>query len=90
MTTNKQLNFEQIQHFNDHGYLVVNAGIEFDLLKQLDEELEQWIELSRNHETNFGTTVDGKARFDLEVGHSQQTPKLRRVSNTLAKLYAVH
>ena len=43
--------------------------------------MDNWIEQSRQHESNFGTTVDGKARFDLEVGHTRETPKLRRVAN---------
>ena len=44
-------------------------------------ELDGWIEESRSHSSNYGETPDGKARFDLEAGHSAEQPKLRRVSN---------
>jgi phytanoyl-CoA hydroxylase len=44
-------------------------------------DLDGWIEESRAHERNWGRTPDGKARFDLEAGHSAGQPKLRRVAN---------
>ena len=81
MALKQKLNSEQIEHFWEHGYVVANSGLDDVLLDQLDVQLDLWIESSRQHTSNFGTTVDGKARFDLEVGHSRETPKLRRVAN---------
>ena len=50
-------------------------------LSALTGERDTWIAESRGHRSNFGETLDGKARFDLEAGHSAEHPKLRRVSN---------
>ena len=44
-------------------------------------DLEKWIEESKNYQDNYGETKNGKARFDLESGHSAEKPKLRRVAN---------
>ena len=81
MENKPKLSEDQIQHFAEFGYLICPSGIDDSLLKRLDDQVDNWIELSRQHESNFGTTVDGKARFDLEVGHTRETPKLRRVAN---------
>ena len=81
MENRPKLSGDQIQHFAEFGYLICQSGINDSLLKRLDDQVDNWIELSRQHESNFGTTVDGKARFDLEVGHTRETPKLRRVAN---------
>ncbi len=81
MNIDKHLTTEQVQQFQEFGYVVSNARLEDELLHRLDEQLDDWIELSRQHDTNFGETIDGKARFDLELGHNQEHPRLRRVSN---------
>ncbi len=79
--TQNLLTKEQVTQFKEEGYVVCESGIKEELLNKLDKELENWIELSRNHDKNFGETMDGKARFDLEVGHTRDVPKLRRVAN---------
>ncbi len=81
MNTEKFLSEEQIQYYQNNGYVVSHSGLSDRLLNLMDEELSAWIEMSRRHDTNFGKTADGKARFDLELGHTHDTPKLRRVSN---------
>ena len=81
MENKPKLSEDQIRHFAEFGYLICQSGIDDSLLKRLDDQVDNWIEQSRQHESNFGTTVDGKARFDLEVGHTRETPKLRRVAN---------
>ena len=81
MENRPKLSEDQIRYFAEFGYLICPSGIDDSLLKRLDDQVDNWIELSRQHESNFGTTVDGKARFDLEVGHTRATPKLRRVAN---------
>ena len=75
------LSKDERQFFFDQGYLIRNAGLEPDQLASLDQDLDLWLELCRQHDSNFGTTVDGKARFDLELGHTRENPKLRRVAN---------
>ena len=69
------------QHFHDNGYLIRQSAVEENQLTELDNEFNQWLELCRHHDSNFGTTIDGKARFDLEAGHTRDNPRLRRVAN---------
>ncbi len=81
MQKSNPLSTAQVHHYLDFGYVVASAGLEEPQLQSMDDELENWINLSRSHKSNFGETIDGKARFDLEIGHTRETPKLRRVSN---------
>ncbi|MDE0310104.1 MAG: phytanoyl-CoA dioxygenase family protein [Acidiferrobacterales bacterium] len=81
MNTTSILSPAEKQHYQEHGYLVRKCAVEENLLIELDEEIDQWIELCKKHDRNFGTTVDGKARFDLETGHTRENPRLRRVAN---------
>ncbi len=75
------LSAEQINRFRQDGYVIVRNVIDAAQLKTLADEVDGWIVESRSHKTNYGETADGKARFDLEAGHSAEYPKLRRVSN---------
>lgn len=77
----QKLTTEQIEHFHDLGYLITSSGLDDEMLNDMDAEIDSWIEESRTYEANYGETMDGKARFDLEEGHCSQTPKLRRVAN---------
>lgn len=81
MNRNSILSPSEQQHFKDHGYLIRKSAVDESSLVELDKEIEQWMDLCRNHDSNFGTTFDGKARFDLEAGHTRDNPKLRRVAN---------
>jgi ectoine hydroxylase-related dioxygenase (phytanoyl-CoA dioxygenase family) len=72
---------DQIAFFNTNGYLVVDDGVTPDLLARLRQDFDTWVEESRGHETAYGQTIDGRARFDLEPGHSAAAPGLRRVSS---------
>ena len=81
MITKFRLTNEQVQNFHEFGYLVANSGLDEDALASLDREIKEWMELCRHHDSNFGETFDGKARFDLESGHTRENPKLRRVAN---------
>jgi hypothetical protein len=38
------------------------------------------VEQSRQHEINWGETLDGKSRFHLELGHTKALPRLLRVN----------
>ncbi|MFQ5544517.1 MAG: phytanoyl-CoA dioxygenase family protein [Acidiferrobacterales bacterium] len=75
------LSAQQIDQYRQQGFVVVRNVIEAVQLKPLSDELDGWIEESRSHSSNYGDTPDGKARFDLEAGHSAELPRLRRVSN---------
>lgn len=81
MTSSARLTPEQVSEFWHNGFVVAHSGIAEDLLRRMDDELDDWIEESRQHTANYGETLDGKARFDLEIGHTKEAPKLRRVAN---------
>jgi ectoine hydroxylase-related dioxygenase (phytanoyl-CoA dioxygenase family) len=72
---------EQIEQFWTEGYLVVEGGATTGQTAAIGAEVDRWVEESRQHSSNYGETADGKARFDLEQGHSALSPRLRRVSN---------
>ncbi len=69
------------RQFDEQGYVVLRQIVAAERLAALRRQIEIWIEESRGHAGNYGETPDGKARFDLEVGHSAAQPKLRRVAN---------
>ena len=50
-------------------------------LAALRAVFDGWVEESRAHAEDYGETVDGRARFDLQPGHSPETPGLRRVQS---------
>jgi len=72
---------DQVDQFWNEGYTVARAVVRPDDLAALRGQLDRWIEESRGQVANYGETIDGKKRFDLEAGHGAQTPKLRRVAN---------
>jgi ectoine hydroxylase-related dioxygenase (phytanoyl-CoA dioxygenase family) len=71
----------QKQTYKDQGFVLIPQAIGAENIAAMALELEKWIEESRNHKKNYGSTRNGKARFDLEPGHSAEHPKLRRISN---------
>ncbi len=71
---------ERAQFHND-GFTVVRGAVEASLLAALKRALADWVEESRAHARNYGDTLDGRPRFDLEAGHSADAPRLRRVNN---------
>ena len=71
----------QIVDFWEQGYLIVSNGATAAQISALGAEVDRWVDDSRAEDTNYGETSDGKARFDLEPGHSATAPRLRRVSN---------
>jgi ectoine hydroxylase-related dioxygenase (phytanoyl-CoA dioxygenase family) len=75
------LSEQQVARFREQGYLVVRQLVDGAALDAMRAQLDDWIEESRGHNGNFGTTPDGKARFDLEPGHTAERPQLRRVAN---------
>lgn len=75
------LDQDQIARFRERGYVVAPSGLAPEAIEALRAELDGWIEESRGRSANYGETVDGRKRFDLEPGHSAEAPRLRRVGN---------
>lgn len=75
------LSDQESAQFKEEGYVVARGVVKSAALEALTNELDGWIEESRAQQGNYGQTMDNKARFDLEAGHSAEAPKLRRVAN---------
>lgn len=75
------LKMEQISFFHENGFLVVENLIPPQVLLELRDDFAKWVDESKAHEQSYGTTLDGRPRFDLEPGHSAATPALRRVAS---------
>lgn len=63
------------------GVLTVEDAVTKDELAALRAVFAGWVEESRQHGDDYGETLDGRARFDLESGHSAAQPALRRVQS---------
>ena len=74
------LDQSQIKFFNEHGYLVIENAVDADMLSQLTQDFENWVDESRDQTDAYGEAFDGRPRFDLEPGHSKSKPALRRVN----------
>jgi len=70
----------QYDQFWRDGVLVVEDAVDPALLKTLQGDFAAWVEESRKHTAPYGKTINNRPRFDLEPGHSAQTPGLRRVN----------
>ena len=75
------LSTEQKDYFDQQGYLLVENAVSAELLSALQSQFQTWVEESRDHAEAYGETIDGRARFDLEPGHSTEKPALRRVNS---------
>ena len=64
----------QIEFYREQGYLLVENVIEPSLLQRLRDAAEAMIERSR-------TVRESDAVFDLDEGHSAETPRLTRVKH---------
>ncbi|MEM7093622.1 MAG: phytanoyl-CoA dioxygenase family protein [Actinomycetota bacterium] len=76
-----QLTQEQIDAYWNDGYLVLPGALRPEQLAALQADLAAWVDESRTHDAPYGETVDGRARFDIEPGHSAESPALRRVAS---------
>jgi ectoine hydroxylase-related dioxygenase (phytanoyl-CoA dioxygenase family) len=74
------LNHEQRLFFEEQGYLLVEDAVSGEQLAALREQFATWIQESKSHQVAYGETLDGRGRFDLELGHSADKPALRRVN----------
>lgn len=76
----KVLTEAQRASFWENGFLVVDNAVSSQQLDALRNDFNEWVDESRKHLDSYGSTVDGRPRFDLEPGHSAESPALRRVS----------
>ena len=71
---------QQHESFWRDGFLVVDNAVTPDQLQALRSDFEGWVEASRTESEPYGVTVDGRPRFDVEPGHTADTPGLRRIN----------
>ncbi|WP_425406923.1 phytanoyl-CoA dioxygenase family protein [Hwanghaeella sp.] len=74
------LSQDEIDAFNRDGYLLLKNAVDAEQLTAMRAQFDEWVEESRKHADNFGETINGKPRFDLEPGHNADHPRLRRVN----------
>ena len=81
---------EQKDQFWRDGVLMVEDAVTASELASLREVFAGWVDESRKHDTDYGETLDGRARFDLEPGHTAMSPALRRVQSPeeVSEVYA--
>lgn len=72
---------EQKDRFWRDGVLMVEDAVNSGQLSDLRRVFADWVEESRAHTEDFGETIDGRPRFDLQPGHSAEVPGLRRVQS---------
>ena len=72
------------QFFNENGYVLFKNAVDHKTLEIMNSEVSAWIEDSRSHNKNFGVTIDGRPRFDLELNtHSRDNPALRWIASPI-------
>jgi phytanoyl-CoA hydroxylase len=71
----------QKNQFWNNGFLVVENAVDDSQLENLKKTFSNWVEESRNHKDDYGETMDGRPRFDLQPGHSSDVPGLRRIQS---------
>ena len=76
-----ELTQDQKDQFWRDGVLVVENAVTPEQLASLRSVFEDWVEESRSHSDDYGETLDGRKRFDLEPGHTAEKPTLRRVQS---------
>ena len=80
----KQVFKDYRQFFNENGYVLFKNAVDHKTLEIMNSEVSAWIQESRSHNKNFGVTIDGRPRFDLELKtHSKHKPALRRISSPI-------
>ncbi len=77
------LSADQIEAFNQDGYLLLENALNPEQLAALTKQFEAWVALSREYTEPFGTTLDGRPRFDVEPGHTKENPALRRIASPI-------
>lgn len=75
------LSQNQKKQFWSDGFLLVENAINDRQLENLKKTFLDWVNDSRNYKTDYGETMDGRPRFDLQPGHSSDVPGLRRIQS---------
>lgn len=77
------------QFWND-GFIVLEDAVTPAELEALRSTFAGWVEESKKHTQDYGKTLDGRARFDLQPGHCAETPGLRRIQSPeeVSEIYA--
>ena len=75
------LSQNQKKQFWRDGFLLVENAINDRQLENLKKTFLDWVNESRNYKTDYGETMDGRPRFDLQPGHSSDVPGLRRIQS---------
>lgn len=76
-----ELTQAQKDQFWKDGVLTVEDAVTPEQLAQLRNVFKDWIDESRRYTQDYGETLDGRPRFDLEPGHNADKPALRRVQS---------
>ncbi|MGI9372030.1 MAG: phytanoyl-CoA dioxygenase family protein [Hyphomicrobiales bacterium] len=76
-----KLSEDQKHAFWRDGFLLVENALSEGELLELRKDFAKWVEESKSHAQAYGETMDGRPRFDVEPGHSAETPALRRVAS---------
>ena len=81
---------DQKDQFWRDGFLVVENAVTLSELESLRHVFGEWVEESRDHNSDYGETMDGRPRFDLQPGHTADVPGLRRVQSPeeVSEVYA--
>ncbi len=72
------LNAEQISFYHENGYLVLEDVLSVDELAELRRVTDEFVERSRSVSRHNDV-------YDLEVNHSPERPRLRRIKNPIAQ-----
>lgn len=72
---------DQVQQFWQDGFLVVQDAVDPEQLAALRSVFTEWVEESRTKDADYGETLDGRPRFDLQPGHTAELPGLRRIQS---------
>ena len=83
------LSEKQKTDFWNDGVITLENAVTSGELAELRKVFTEWVEESKSHDSDYGETLDGRPRFDLEPGHSSDKPGLRRVQSPeeISKVY---
>ncbi len=71
------LSQDQINFYNEHGFLVVEDAIPMDMIEEARAAVEDFVEQSR-------AVTEHTDVYDLEPSHSPEEPRVRRLKNPVA------
>lgn len=73
------LTADERARFAERGWLLLEDAVTPQQLTALRADMAAWVDESRDHDAAYGSTIDGRPRFDLQPGHTADRPALRRV-----------